>query len=179
MATLAEVGKKQPITTEGVEFPVDDETAMMQAGDIVEAWITADRDLDPLLAGPAIEQLLKMKEEYPDFVLHYIKIETRKITVQFSAAPGSGGISKANGQAIAGEVTLGLVLSILLVVGGIVALLVGLMAAYFQMTRGWIFSPPPPVGNALIHAVNSLTKAGIQDVKIYVNSVYKGTTGVG
>ena len=177
MATLAELGKKHPITTEGVEFPVDDETATMQAGDIVEAWITADRDLDPLLAGPAMEQLLKMKEQYPDFVLHYIKIETRKITVQFSAAPGSGGISQANGQAIAGDITLALAWTILIVVSAVAAIFVATMAAYFQMTRGWIFVKPPPVGNALIHALHTTTKKGMPDIQISVDQDVRGTTG--
>lgn len=51
-------------------------------------------------------------------------------------------------------------------------------ALNLRMFRGYIWSPPPPVGHAVIYAKDHETGLGIRDVKIYVDEDYEGTTGV-
>jgi hypothetical protein len=177
MALLRELGYKYPVSSQGVEFGPDDEEAQMYPGDIVEVWFEADRDLDAINVAPAISEILKMKEQYPDFVLHYIRIETRRVYVQFSAAPPEIAISGK----ISGQIALGLAWTILIVVGAIVGILIAALAAALHMLRGYAWTKPKPMGDAVIFCqeydpVSGLTGVGIAGVDVSVDGEYKGET---
>ena len=180
MGTLAEIGKYYPVQTEGVEFPVDDENASAPAGAILETWLESDEDIDPLKVADAIKELMKMKEQYPEFVLHYIKIETRKVTVQFSFAPPEGGVSGISGSG--GEISPRIAAAWWLIVLGIIAIIAvvtGAILITLRAVRGWIWSPPPPVGHALISALHTTTEKGMPNVEISVDGEVRGSTGTG
>lgn len=162
MAKLAELGRQYPCTTQGVEIPVDD-PGDIYAGDVLEAWFEADRDINVDTAFAVLVEVLRMKEEYPHFVLHYVKVETRKITVQYSIAP----------MKTTGNSPLSLVLWI------VIAFFVGLIAytgLNLYWTRGYLVRP---TGTAVINAVHTETKKGISGVAIYVDGNYVGRTDGG
>jgi len=174
MALLSELGHKYPVSTEGVPIDLQNETQTMGPGDIVEAWYEADRDISYLNIAPAIEELIKMKEEYPDFVLHYIRFENRRVYVQFSAAPPESAIS-ANPQRISASIqalTWGIVLMIL----AIAAIVTAFIAVNLRAIRGYWWTPPQPMGDAVILCQNYDTKLGIPDVAVSVDGEPEGTT---
>jgi len=167
MATLAELGKNYPCATAGVSIPVNDQMLSMVSGEVLEVQFTADRDINIDAAFNALEQVLRMKEQYPHFVLHYVKIETRTITFQYSVAPTG---------ATASPVLI--VALIYLIVAALVAYLIG-MALTLEWTRGYLWSPPNPLGNAIITAKNTETQKGIPGVQIFVDGKSVGKTDGG
>lgn len=160
MAGLVELGNKFPCTTEGVEVLPTDQTSKMYSGDILEVWIEADRDITLSEAFNCLWDVLRMKEQYPQFVLHYFKVETRKITVQYSVAPTG---AEASPWLVALVIAIGIV--------AIIGLLV--TAAVLKWTRGYVWYP---VGWAAVTAKDVLTNHGISGVKIYVDGGSVGTT---
>jgi hypothetical protein len=162
MAKLAELGKQFPCTTQGIEIPIDDEQAEMYSGEVLETWFTADRDITVESAFQVLTEVLRMKEQYPYFVLHYIKVETRKITVQYSVAP--------IGATHSPLVIVVIVIAVLALIG-----IIG-MASYIRWTRGWLWSP---TGTAVITAKNTETQKGISGVKITVDGKSVGKTDGG
>lgn len=179
MATLAELGDYKPVRTEGVEFPVTDETITAGPGEIIETWLQADEDINPLKVADAVLEIMKMKEQYPQFVMHYLKIETRKVTVQFSYAPPEQGISAIiSGEG--GETSPRIAAVWWAIVAGIIAIIAAVTVAtliLLRAIRGWLWAPPPPLGDATIAALHTTTEKGIANVKIYVDGVHRGTTG--
>lgn len=173
MAFLGELGQKYPVAEKGVDVPLDDQTAEMFPGDILEAQYTSDRDLNADAVQDIIHETLRMKEQYPGFVLHYLKFETRKITAQFSVAPMGGTISSLGGGH---GITLGLGLTIVLVVAALAAIIVGAYAAVISIQRQIILRPPPATGDALAIAKDSVTKLLLPNVPISTNGM-EGTTG--
>ena len=166
MAKLAELGKNYPCVTEGISIPVDDQTSPMISGDVLEAQFTADRDISIEAAFNALHEVLRMKEQYPEFVLHYVKIETRTITFQYSVAPT--GATASPGPVI---------VLIFLAVAAIISLIS--LALVLRWTRGYLWSPPLPAGNAVITAKHTETQKGISGIKIYVDGNYVGKTDGG
>jgi hypothetical protein len=173
MALLKELGQKYPVASEGVPVDLEDETAMMGPGDIVEAWYEADEDIKYYNIAPAVEELLIMKEDYPDFVLHYIRFETRRVYVQFSTAPGTS--FSVSQQTISASIASG-IWGIVLAILAIVAIISAGLAVTLRAIRGYWWSPPPPTGNALAIAKDWETEDLIPNVKISVDNM-EGVTG--
>jgi len=164
MAKLAELGKQFPCTTQGVEIPIDDDQAEIYSGEVLEAWYIADKDINTHAAFQVLEEVLRMKEQYPHFVLHYIKVETRKVTVQYSLAPMK--TTASPGLLVTAAILLAIAFA------GIIAA-IGLT---IRWKRGYLWSP---TGNAVINAVHTETKKGISGVKISVDGNYVGKTDGG
>lgn len=160
MATLTEFGNKFPCSTEGAEVPITDQISEMYSGDVMEVWIEADKDIMPAEAFACLWNILRMKEQYPHFVLHYFKVESRKITVQYSVAPTG---QEASPWLVAVVIAIAIV--------AIIGLLV--TAAVLKWTRGYVWYP---VGWAAITAKDVTTEHGISGVKVYVDGTYAGTT---
>lgn len=151
MALLSELGHKYPVSTDGVLIDLQDESQSMGPGDIVEAWYEADRDISYLNIAPAIKELIKMKEQYPDFVLHYIRFDTRRVYVQFSAAPPQLVIS-GKPRSISSSVAA-LTWAIVAMIAVIVAIIVAALAVSLRLIRGYWWTPPKPMGNLSVSAV--------------------------
>jgi hypothetical protein len=171
---LKELGHKYPVSTKGVLIDLEDESQIMGPGDIVEAWYEADRDIDYLNIAPAIKEVIKMKEDYPDFVLHYIRFDTRRVYVQFSAAPPENAIS-TNPQKISTSIQAITWLTVVMILA-IAAIITAFIAVTLRAIRGYWWTPPPPTGNALAVAKDWVTEDLIPNVKISVDNM-EGVTG--
>jgi len=180
MATLNELGVKYPCQAQGVYIPPDDETTPIEPGQVMEAHFESDTDINTYQAAIAIRDVLLTKNDYPEFVLHYVRIETRKVIVQFSHSPPEGGISTISGSN--GSITQygGRVSAIHLPVWAIVLIIMGAITFFtalnLRMFRGYLWSPPLPLGHAVVHAKDHETGLGIRDVRITVDGQYEGTT---
>jgi len=173
MGLLGEYGKKHPVAQKGDLVDLEDEEIIMYAGDILQTEYVTDKDIDFPLVRELLHETLYMKEEYPFFVLHYIRFEDRKVTVQYSVAPVG---EKGNpGPIVIGIGIKKLVLWLLALLGGILAVYLIAIAAH----RGIILRRPPPMGDAVITARDSKTLWGIPDVTIYVDGQSVGKTGPG
>ena len=167
---LAELGKYFPCETQGYEIATDDTQSTMQAGDVLEAQWICDRDINIVAGFDVLYGILKIKEEYPYFVLHYVRVETRKITMQYSIAPAGATHSPAIVAAIWAVVkAVGILIGIALVA----------YAIYTAIQRQYLFPAKLPTGNATIIAKHTETKKGISGVKIYVDGQYQGKTDGG
>jgi hypothetical protein len=164
MARLAELGKMFPCTTEGVEIPVDDESIDIYAGQVLEVWYTTERDITVDLAFHILNEVLRMKEEFPHFVMHYIKIETRKITVQYSLAPVG---TTASPHLLAWAAVL-----LITFFAGLIAL----YALHLKATRGYVFTAK---GTAVITAWDTKEMRGIAGVAIDIDGDTVGKTSPG
>jgi len=158
MAVLTELGTKFPCTT---EVPIDDANTKLYAGEVLEAWFEADEDIKPADALKCVGEVLRMKETYPYFVLHYIKVETRKITVQYSLAPI--GAHESPGV---------FVIALAIIVVTFLGIILGI-GLTLRWTRGYLWTP---TGTATISAKDVITKHGISGVKIYADGDLVGTT---
>ena len=85
MAVLLSLGHQYPCVSEGE--PIDLGTTEAESGEIVEFYLIPDRELTAGEVSEAIWQAAKIKEDYPDCVIHYLKVESNKVTIQFSTAP--------------------------------------------------------------------------------------------
>ncbi len=132
---ITELGYKWPCQTEGIF--VDFEQVEPQAGEIAEFYFECDRDITTQEAARAVFDLMKIKEEYPGSVLHYVNIEPRRITIQYSVAPPGGHASPFNWYALFGFVIL--IIAAILVV--------------YAARNGWIFGPKPTTGELSVSAV--------------------------
>jgi hypothetical protein len=167
---LAELGKYFPCETEGYEIAIDDTEATMEAGDVLEAQWVADRDISIDAAFDLLVEALRMKEEYPEFVLHFVRVETRKITMQYSIAPSGASHSPA---------IAALIWIIVKAFGIILGLAVAGYLIYIAAEREYIFPAKKPTGNATIIAKHTETKKGISGVKIYRDGNFIGKTDGG
>lgn len=171
MALLRELGNKYPVSTEGVEFDVEDQEIAMAPGDIVEAWFESDKDITYYNVAPAVEEIVvKLKEEYPGFVLHYLKFETRRVTIQYSIAPGQP-ISSGT-KAIAAGPAIPIWLAIVIIIAAVTAAILVTLRAF----RGYWWTKPPPRGNALAIAKDYVSEELMADIQITCNGM-EGTTG--
>ena len=167
---LTELGKKFPCSTQGYEISTDDTTSAMEAGDVVEAQWVADKDISIIAAFGLLHEVLKIKEEYPEFVLHYIRVESRKISVQYSIAP----VGASHSPAVA---------ALIWVVVKAIAILVGIaLAAYAIYTlieREYWLPAKKPTGTAVVTSKHTGTEKAIPNVLIYVDGEQIGRTDGG
>jgi hypothetical protein len=133
---LVELGYKWPCQTEGIE--VDLEEAEPHAGEILECYFECDRVITNKEAVDAVFKVMEVKEQYPDSVLHYVNVEPKRITIQYSVAPIGGHASPLAWWAIA------------LIIA---ALITGIIITIHLLRVGRIFAPPPPTGNLTVSAV--------------------------
>lgn len=136
---ITELGYKWPCQTEGIL--ADLEQLEPQAGGIVECYFECDRDITTQEAARAIFGLMKVKEEYPGSVLHYVNIEPRRITIQYSVAPPGGHASPAG------------FLTIVLALAGLMLIAVGVAIIITALKNGWWLAPKPPSGQLSVSAV--------------------------
>lgn len=170
MAILAELGAKFPCTTQGYEIDLEDNESTMQGGDVVQAqWVT-DKDVGIDAAFDVVVDVLKIKEEYPEFVLHYVKVETRRITVQYSIAP----MGATHSPAIVAIIT-----AVLIRVGILLAVILGLYLIYTAVERGYWLPIKPPTGTAVVTAWDTKELRGIAGVAIQLDGNDVGETASG
>jgi hypothetical protein len=79
---IAEVGHRYPCTGE-----ISLEAVEPKSGDVVELYWDCDRDIYPGEAARVVFDITKIKETHPNSVIHYVGVDTRRITVQYSVAP--------------------------------------------------------------------------------------------
>lgn len=162
-----ELGRKYPVQSEGYEVPLEDETTEVYAGDIVELHYVADKDLSGDAIRDCVHETLRMKEEYPEFVLHYLKFEQRRIIVQFSLAPPSDGVTQR--ITAVGAIALALVIRVALILLGVLGGILGLYALKVAIDRQYILPEKPPTGDASVLAKNQETGARLANVTITVS----------
>lgn len=133
---LVALGHRWPCVEEGKE--VNLEETEPQAGDILECYFECDRDITSDAASRVIWEIVKVKENYPNSVIHYITIEPRRITIQYSVAPPGGHASPLLWWQIA-----------LILLAAITAVIF----AVYALQRGYIFAPKPPSGQLSVSAV--------------------------
>lgn len=85
---MIELGYRWPCQTEGTLINLDE--VEPHAGDVLECYFTSDQDIPPREACKVVTEITKVKEQYPYSVIHYINIESRRITIQYSVAPVGG-----------------------------------------------------------------------------------------
>lgn len=130
------LGYRWPCRTEGIY--VNLEEVEPQAGEIVELYFESDKDIVPQEAIKVVTEIALVKEEYPSSVIHYINIEPRRITIQYSVAPPGGHASPANWYAIYWIIAL---------------IIIGIVVVY-AVKRGYIFAPKTPTGRLSISAIS-------------------------
>lgn len=162
MAILAELGKAYPCRTQGISINIDDED-VMYGGDVVEVYLDCSIDIPTAQAVQCIYDIQKIKEEYPQFVIHYVKVEPQRITIQYSIAPVGAHHSP-----------LAWALVIKIAVVAIIGLIVYLIISYNQ--RGYLFVQR---GSASLTAKHTETDKGISGVRMYVDGNYVGRTDGG
>ena len=85
MATLCELGYRNPVVQEGQRVDIED--ASILPGDIAEFYLVPDGVITQEQVWAVATQVAKIKEQYPYCVLHYLKITPTLVTVQFSVSP--------------------------------------------------------------------------------------------
>jgi len=170
MARLVELGKHFPCQSQGYEIQTDDTTTTMEAGDIVEAQWTSDRDISIDATFSLLHEVLRIKEEYPEFVLHYMKVETRRITVQYSIAPV---------EAHHSAVVLAVIWAVVKAIGTLIGIALAAYVIYTLVDRQYLFPVKPPTGHAVVTAKHTETHKGISGVSIYVDGDSVGRTDGG
>ncbi len=135
MAKLVELGHQWPCQTQGHE--IDLETVEPHAGEILECYFECDRVITNKEAVDAIFKVMEIKEQYPDSVIHYVKVEPQRITIQYSVAPPGGHASPLAWWAIA-----------LILLAAITAVII----VVHLMRVGRLFAPPPPSGHLSVSA---------------------------
>lgn len=163
MAVLAELGQQSPCSSQGVAVDLD--TTKPEAGEILEFYLFPDRELSWDDAQLAAFEVAKIKNDHPHSVIHYVKIEPWKITVQYSIAPV--------GQAASPAAWLVIVIAI----GTIIMALLGVALTHGGL--GWIWAPKPPTGDISITARNEETEQVLRNVRVYVDGEYIGRTDGG
>jgi hypothetical protein len=150
----------------------------MEPGQVCEIYCDLDQDMDGGMAAEAVMSLHKLKEQYPDFVLHYVSFETRKVTAQISIAPPAMSISGYGNGSIS-QIAIAQVILIMLVAMALIAVIVAAIGLVLRWVRGYLWSPPPPVGTAVITAEDANTKLGLHNVPVYMDGTLEGRTDGG
>jgi hypothetical protein len=172
---MIELGKRNPLGVIGQT--VDVQQIEQSPGDVLECYYDSNIDFTTQMAARAIFQVQKIKETYPQVVIHYVKVESRRLTVQFSVAPmgANSGLSSAIGASVEGVAIAHLWVGVCLVILSLILLVITVDAA---MT-GVLFQAPKPTGNAVITAMDANTKLGLHGVRIYMDGILEGTTDGG
>jgi hypothetical protein len=167
MAKVIELGQKYPCASEGFVVPVDDRESMLAAGDILEVWFAADNDISSIAAAETIAEVVRMKNDYPEFVLHYVKVETRKITIQYSVAPVGASHS---------PIVVALVWKIVAAIATLIGVVLVAYAIYIAIQKQYLFPAKQPLGNAVVVAKNRVDGSLLPNVKISTDGL-EGITG--
>lgn len=167
---LTELGKKFPCSTQGYAIPTDDTTSSMEAGDVVEAQWVADKDISMVAAFGLLHEVLKIKEKYPEFVLHYIKLESRKISMQYSIAP----VGASHSPAVAA-----IIWAVVKAIGILVGIALAGYLVYTLIDRQYLLPVKPPTGTAVVTSKHTGTEKAIPNVLIYVDGQQIGRTDGG
>jgi len=133
---MVKLGHMWPCQAEGMAIKLNE--VEPHAGDVLECYFESDKDITPQQAIQAVTATALIKEEYSGSVIHYINIEPRRITIQYSVAPVGGHASPLAWYWIA------LIF---------VAVFTGIYILVRATERGWIFAPKPPSGALSISAV--------------------------
>jgi len=104
---LLETGPK-PYTQNAEEVTTD---ALIAPGQVVEFYLQPDREINMWNGHQALIQAMKVKEQNPDMILHYIRIDSDKVTVQASL-----GTPAAEAEAVAANVVIAVVIGVLIAV---------------------------------------------------------------
>lgn len=136
---IVELGYNWPCQTEGMAIDLDKVEA--HPGDILECYFECDRDISHQEAARVIFKLMETKNNYPGFVLHYAKVETRRITLQYSIAPPG-----ESGTTVMSPWTWW---QIVIVVVAIVAAIFAVVA----LKRGYLLAPKPKTGFVSVTAI--------------------------
>lgn len=170
MASSNELGRKWPVDEEGTDIPLDDDISEMYPGDILQIVYEAEKDLNRQNVRDIIIETLKTKEEYPEFVLHYIKVGQRRITMQVSIAPMGGTVSSdVSSPRISG------IWTIVAAVAAIAAIIVLVLAFVIAAVNQRILAPKPPAGHASVIAEDQEKNIRLANVKITVSGQSKKT----
>ncbi len=112
------------------------------SGDVVELYYECDRDIGSGEAVLVILNVTKIKETYPNSVIHYVGIDARRITVQYSVAPPGGEATPAHWWAIA------------MIILGLIALII---FGIYLLHRAGLLPWGPATGNVSVTAVDLYT----------------------
>lgn len=157
--TLVELGHEWPCQTQGHE--IDLEAVEPHAGEILECYFGCDRVITNKEAVDAIFNVMEVKQQYPDSVLHYVKVEPRRITIQYSVAPIGGHASPL--------VWWGVALILL-------AAITAAITFVYLLVTGRIFAPPPPSGHLSVSAVGCSDEQCTSPVALDVTFSVAGKT---
>jgi len=138
---IAEVGHKYTVTESIILEEVEP-----KSGDVVELYWECDRDISPGEAARVIFDTAKIKETYPNSVIHYVGVDTRKITVQYSVAPPGGAATPLLWWQIA------------IIIG---AIIIAIIVGIYLLHKAGLLPWAPPKGNVSVIAINAYDGAAI------------------
>jgi len=139
---LAELGYKYPCRIEGE--PIALEAVAAQPGDILEFYGVPDREITPHDAARIAFEVAKIKESYPDTVIHYLKIDPWRVTAQYSVSPPSSKV------ALLPHVPWWVIVAV------IWAIVVGIIVINAEKV-GYLLRGKPPMGNLQLNAEDAIT----------------------
>lgn len=116
------------------------------SGDVVELYYECDRDIGSGEAVLVILNVTKIKETYPNSVIHYVGIDARRITVQYSVAPPGGEATPMHWYYIA------------MIIAGLIALII---FGIYLLHRAGLLPWGPAKGDVSVIAINAYDGAAI------------------
>ena len=176
-----ELGKQYPVDQDGVTVPLNDDVTEAGPGDIVQLIFETEQVMTREEIRDVIHGTLKMKEEYPLFVLHYLKIDSRKITAQFSVAPyGAGDVSAEGGDITASPQisawpVIPLFVKIIILAASLAGIILFVLDKAADIVNQKILRRPPATGNAEVIALDMESDLPIPNVNITVAGQTKKT----
>jgi|GEM_PF-3043386 len=176
-----EIGKKYPVDQDGVTVPLDDDVTLAGPGDILQLVYETEKDLVRQNIRDIIIETLKMKEEYGLFVLHYVKVGTRQVTVQFSVAPHGADISAAGGDITADPriAAIPLFIKVIIVAASLAGIIAWLLNMTVNVINQKILRRPPATGHAEVVAKDQKTGLPLPNVNITLAGQTKKTGSSG
>lgn len=132
---IAEVGHRYTCTEE-----ISLQVVEPKAGDIVELYWQCDRDISPGEAARVVFETAEIKETYPGSVIHYVGVDTRRITIQYSVAPPGGTATPLLWWQIA------------IIIG---ALIIAIIVGIYLLGRAGLLPWVAPKGNISVIAINA------------------------
>lgn len=138
---IAEVGHKYTVTESIILEEVEP-----KSGDVVELYWECDREITPGEAARVVFETAKIKETYSNSVIHYVGVDTRRITVQYSVAPPGGEATPLNWWQIA------------IIIG---ALITAIIVAVYLLGRAGYLPWVAPTGNVSVIAISAYDDAAI------------------
>jgi len=165
---LIEIGNYYPCKSQGVSIDIENTEA--SPGDIIELYFESDYNIHASEAHDVALQIAKIKEDYPESVIHYFKVEGKRITIQYSIAPPSSPISSSAISSRISAFTLWIKIAIAIV------LLVGAIIGVYALQRGYLLPHKLPRGNAVVVAKDRVDGSLLPNVKISSDGL-EGATG--